>query len=33
MIQNEQINGLTTNHNPTTLLKQKGMWVLNAEEM
>ncbi len=30
---NEQINGLTINHNPAPLPKQKRMWVLNVKKM
>jgi hypothetical protein len=32
-MQNEQINGLTTNHKLSPLPEQKGMWALNVEEM
>ncbi len=30
---NKQIDGLTINHSPTPLPKQKQMWVLDVEEM
>jgi hypothetical protein len=32
-MQNEGLNGLTTNHSPTPLPKQEQMWALDAEEM
>jgi hypothetical protein len=32
-MQNEQIYGLTTNHNPTPLPEQKWIWVLDVEKM
>jgi len=32
-MQNKWIDGLTTNHNPTPLLKQEQMWALNVGEM
>jgi hypothetical protein len=32
-MQNEQIDGLATNHSLALLLKQERMWVLDVEEM
>jgi hypothetical protein len=32
-MRNKQINGLTINHSPTPLPKQKQMWALNVEQI
>jgi len=32
-MRNEQIDGLTTNHNLAPLLEQKQMWTLDVEEV
>jgi hypothetical protein len=32
-MQNEQIDGLITNHSPAPLLKQKRMWPMDVEEI